>query len=297
MTAVVFTCSGSDALARAIVEAIGGEHGVLASHRFPDGESYARLDTPVADRHVIIVASLDDPDRKTLPLVFAADAARSLGAKRIGLVAPYLPYTRQDARFKPGEAITSATFARLLSSYVDWLATVDPHLHRRSDLAEIYTTRTRVVSSAPPIAAWVRAAVREPLLIGPDEESRQWVEEIAKLAQAPLEVLRKVRRGDLDVEVSVPNLERWRGRTPVLVDDIIASARTMAKAVVEVRATGAPPPVCIGVHAIFAGDALSTLRSARPSRIVTCNTVAHATNAVDLDRAIAEAVRDDFDHQ
>lgn len=292
MTPVVFTHTARDALARAIATTIGAELGALALHRFPDGESYVRLDTAVAGRDVVFVASLDHPDRKTLPLVFAADAARSLGAERIGIVAPYLPYMRQDTRFKPGEALTSTTYARLLSSCFDWLATVDPHLHRHHDLGEIYAIPACVVAAATSIAGWLRAHLREPLLIGPDEESRQWVQEIGALAGAPIEVLQKVRRGDLDVEVGVPHLDRWRERTPVLIDDIIASARTMTKAVEHLRAAGAPPPVCIGVHAIFAGDALATLQATAPALIVTCNTVAHPTNAIDLDRPIAEAVRE-----
>ena len=291
MNAVVFALSHRDPLTQTIAAVAGGELGVLEGHRFPDGESYVCLETSTIDRDVVFVARLADPDAKILPLLFAADAARALGAKRIGLVAPYLTYMRQDSRFKPGEAITSTTFARLLSSYFDWLVTVDPHLHRYIGLEDIYTIRTRVVAAAPAIAGWVRDHVRQPFLIGPDEESRQWVQQIAALADAPLEVLHKERRGDLDVVVSVPHLDRWRDRTPVLVDDIIASARTMTRTVEHLHASGAAPPVCIGVHALFAGDAFATLQAAGPAAIVTCNTVAHPTNGIDLDRSIAEGVR------
>ena len=67
-----------------------------------------------------------------LPLIFAAATARELAAAKIGLVAPYLAYMRQDRRFNPGEAVTSRQVAGLLSSAFDWLVTVDPHLHRYS---------------------------------------------------------------------------------------------------------------------------------------------------------------------
>src|SRR3546814_1718571 len=76
------------------------------------------------------LSSLDHPYAKVLPLLFAADTARDLGARRIVLVAPYLAYMRQDIRFHAGEAVTSRTFAAILSRHLDWLVTVDPHLHR-----------------------------------------------------------------------------------------------------------------------------------------------------------------------
>ena len=75
-----------------------------------------RIDTPVRGRCVVLAGSLHQPDEKTLPLLFAADAARELGAAQVGLVAPYLAYMRQDRRFEPGEAVTSRSYARLLSA-------------------------------------------------------------------------------------------------------------------------------------------------------------------------------------
>ena len=166
-----------------------------------------------------------------LPLLFAAATARELGASRVGLVAPYLAYMRQDRRFKPGEAVTSRQVARLLSDAFDWLVTVDPHLHRYSSLADIYSIPTHVVHAAPLIAEWIKANVTNPLIIGPDSESEQWVAAVASDVGAPYSVLEKVRHGDRDVEIRLKDLEQWKGRTPVLVDDIISTGRTMIEAV------------------------------------------------------------------
>ncbi len=291
MKRVVFALPGHEALAAAIAGAIDGQVGELTMRRFPDREWYVRLVTPVADRNVVFVASLDDPDDKTLPLLFAAAAARDLGAPSVGLVAPYLAYMRQDTRFNPGEALTSVTYARLLCGHFDWLVTVDPHLHRHRDLSEVYRIPSRVVPAAPAIAAWIRSNVRSPLLIGPDRESAQWVGTIAGLSDAPFEIFDKERFGDRNVAVSANPVEQWRDRTPVVVDDIIASGRTMAMAVRALRDAGLAPPVCIGVHAIFAGDAQAFLQAAGPARLVTCDTIAHPTNAIPLAPALGEAVR------
>jgi ribose-phosphate pyrophosphokinase len=287
---VVFAFPGHDELAGTLIARLGGARGELALRRFPDGECHVRLATPVAGRTVVLVCGLHRADEKLLPLLFAAAAAKELGAKSIGIVAPYLGYMRQDARFQPGEARTSATFAKIVSGFTDWLVTVDPHLHRTRALGEIYSVRTAVVHAAAALSAWIRAAVAAPLVVGPDAESEQWVAEVARGADAPYVVLEKTRRGDRDVEVTVPNIEAHRRRTPVLVDDIISTAGTMIAAARQLQRLGMPAPVCIGVHAVFADGAYAELKASGVARVVTCNTIAHASNAIDLNDAIAERV-------
>ena len=120
-------------------------------------ETYLRIDADCADRSVVLVCTLDRPDRKVLPLVFLADAARALGARRVGLVAPSWPTCVRTASFAR-QAVTSRTFARLLSACADWLVTIDPHLHRYHALSDIYGIPSRVVHAAP--APWRRGLPR-----------------------------------------------------------------------------------------------------------------------------------------
>ena len=290
MTPVVFAFPGHAELMRELQAATGAIAGTLVLHRFPDGESYVRLDTPVAGREAVFVCSLADPDAKLLQLLFAVAAAKDLGAVRAGIVAPYLAYMRQDTRFKPGEAISSATVGKLVSGVADWLVTVDPHLHRNASLDAVYAIPSRVVQAAPAISAWIVANVTKPLLVGPDAESEQWVAQVASAANAPCIVLDKTRHGDRDVTVSMPSAEQFRDRTPVLVDDIVSTAHTMIAAIARLREARLAAPVCIGVHALFADNSYAELQAAGAARIVTCNTVPHASNAIDVDAAIAAAV-------
>jgi len=75
-------------------------------------------------------------------------------------------------------------------------------------------------------------------------------------------------------------VERWKNRTPVLVDDIISTARTMIETVGHIEAAKLRPPVCVGVHAVFAGRAYEELQATRVDKIVTCDTIPHASNAI-----------------
>jgi ribose-phosphate pyrophosphokinase len=277
-------------LLQSLLRNINGERGELEFRRFPDGESYVRLVTPVEDRDVILLSSLDDPDSKTLPLLFAADAARNQGASSVGLVAPYLAYMRQDKAFQPGEAITSAAYARLISGSFDWLVTVDPHLHRYRSLDAIYTIPSIVAAAAEPIAKWIQTQVERPHLIGPDIESAQWIEEIARLASAPFTILRKKRYGDFDVEIDNPASDIPTDATLIIVDDIASSARTMVEAVEVLKALCQADPICIIVHALFCDDAYQRLVDAGPAAIVSTNTVKHLSNVIDIGNGLGAAV-------
>lgn len=287
MKPLAFHISLADDLAEELVSEslVAGE---FEFRHFPDGESYVRLVTPVRDRDVLLLCSLDGPDAKLLPLLFAARAARELGARRVGLVAPYLAYMRQDKAFHSGEAITSTYFAQLLSGAFDWLVTCDPHLHRHTSLGEIYSIDTAVISAAGPIARWIAERVRSPMLFGPDEESEQWVSQIAGQIGASFSVFAKQRSGDRAVRIS-GNAD-LAGRTPVIIDDIVSSARTMAEAVKLLRTQGATAPICLGVHGLFAGDAMATLRDAGAGEIVTSNSVYHATNGFSVAPELLEAI-------
>jgi ribose-phosphate pyrophosphokinase len=199
---------------------------------------------------------------------------------------------RQDKAFHAGEGITARYFARWLSGFLDGLVTVDPHLHRIHALGEVYGIPAVSLASAPFISRWLRENIPQAVLIGPDAESEQWVSEVARDAGCPFTVLEKTRRGDRDVSVTVPQVERWKEFTPVLVDDIISTGRTMAAAIAHLRENGMQAPVGIGVHAVLAGDAEAALRAAGIGRLVTCNTIPHASNGIDLHPLLVDAVRE-----
>ncbi len=287
----ILALPGASQIAARLAHAMEVEAGAVVYRDFPDAESYVRIDSDVTGRDVVIVGSLDRPNDKLLPLVFLADVARDLGARRVGLVAPYLAYMRQDTRFHAGEAVTSRSFASVVSAHIDWLITVDPHLHRFASLHDVYSIPATAIHASVELGRWIAEHVPAPLIIGPDEESRQWVDVIAATAGAPSTVLSKVRRGDTDVVESIPNLEGHRSRTPVLVDDIISTGETMIAAIRHLREQGTKEPVCVAVHAVFAGDAERAITLAGASRIVTANTILHSSNAIDLVPVLADAIQ------
>lgn len=289
MTSLILACPGNESLSEAVAERLALPHCGMAWHRFPDGETLPRVETNVAGADVAIVCTLRLPDTAALPLLFSAQLLRQLGGRSVGLVAPYLAYMRQDQRFHPGEALTSVDFAGLLSSRFDWIVTIDPHLHRFSSLEQLYRIPAIALHSGALLAGYLRSVAR-PLLIGPDRESEQWVSAVARAVDAPYLVLTKTRLGDRNVRIDVPDVSPYHGHTPVLLDDIISSAHTMIETL-RAWPNNAARPLCLGIHAVFAADAHSELVAARPSGVVTTNTIPHLSNGIDVSPLLADGLR------
>ena len=107
MSAMLFALPGNDDMTSRVAAALAADVGRLELRHFPDGEAHLRFADDVAGRDVVLVSTLDRPDDKFLPLAFAAATARELGATRVGLIAPYLAYMRQDRHFEDGDAVTA----------------------------------------------------------------------------------------------------------------------------------------------------------------------------------------------
>ncbi len=281
-TPIVFPLFDAMPLAKAISISLGYDIGTINFHEFPDEEISTNISLPIQNKEVIFIANLDRPNTKLTPLLFAAATARELGAKKIGLIAPYLPYMRQDKQFHSGDGVTSVYFAKLISNYFNGLITIDPHLHRWHSLNQIYSIPTTALHATNPIARWIKSHISNAVLIGPDAESSQWVSAIAKIANLPFLILKKIRKGDNLVEVSIPEIEHYKNHTPILIDDIISTAATMIQTTQHLKTLGMKPPICIAVHAIFTGNAYKNLQATGVEKIITCNTVQHESNGVDV---------------
>ena len=285
---ILFSIPGNEKLCHSLAELLHAEQGEAIIRRFPDGETYVKVLTNVYEKEAIIVCSLHHPDNKILPLYFLAKTLKEFRASSVTLIAPYLAYMRQDKRFTDGECISSELFARLLSSFVDKLITIDPHLHRRTSLEEIYSIHTSVLHASALISKWIKENINKPVLIGPDSESEQWVSKVAADAGAPFIVLSKIRSGDRKVQVSVPHVEKHKDHTPVLVDDIISTAHTMIETIGHLKKAGMKPPVCVGIHPVMASRAYDKLLKAGAEKIVTCNSITHPSNGISVDGLLAD---------
>lgn len=258
-------------------------------HRFPDGESKVRLPADLPAQ-AIFCRSLHQPNDKLIELALAAAAAREAGARHLTLVAPYLCYMRQDIAFAPGEAVSQRVIGGWLDGMFDRVITVDPHLHRISDLREVMpTAETVTLSAGTAMAELLRQRFDRPLLVGPDVESRQWVARIADEAGLDFIVAEKQRLADREVRVMLPP-SAIRGRVAVIVDDIASTGRTLAATARVLREAGAAAVHCCVSHGLFLGDAETVMRAAGIDLICSSDSIPHASNCIALSGLLAGAL-------
>ncbi len=261
----------------------------IERHRFPDGELKLHLPEPLP-QHVVILRTLNQPNEKLLELLLVAQTARSLGAEHLTLLAPYLAYMRQDIAFQPGEAISQRIVGQFLATLFDAVITVDPHLHRVATLHEALPAgNTLVLSGAPLLSDLIAAHRSAALLVGPDEESAQWVSQAAERHGLEHAVCRKLRHGDRSVHIELPHCA-LSGRHVVLLDDVASTGHTLAEAT-RMLLTGGAASVDVAVtHALFEASALPLLRAAGVSEVWSTDCVAHASNAVSMAASLAQAL-------
>lgn len=272
-----------------IAAAAGLATAAIARHRFPDGELKLRLPATLPP-HVVLLRTLAQPNEKLVELLLAAQTARTLGATRLTLVAPYLAYMRQDMAFTPGEAVSQRIVGRFLAGLFDAVITVDPHLHRIATLDEaVPVPRTVVLSGAPLLADLIARQRPGALLVGPDSESAQWVAQAAARHGFEHAVCEKVRHGDRHVDIALPALP-VRGRAVVLLDDMASSGHTLAQAARGLLAAGAASVDVAVTHALFAGDAGRLLWDAGIRQVWSTDCIDHPSNAVSMAPAIAAAL-------
>lgn len=268
---------------------------VIETHAFPDGEIRVTIG-PVAAT-TILFASLDHPNDKLIALVFAAEALRRGGCRRIVLVAPYLCYMRQDAAFHDGEAISQRAMGRLLTGIVDRIITVDAHLHRVADIGDVFPgIRADNLSAMPAIAAVLNTAPpdRSTVVVGPDAESESWVGELAALLGVAHQVARKTRRGDRSVEVDFPDRAALRGRPVLLADDIVSSGGTLITCAEALRHAGAASIEAVITHALYPPELRGAFARAGIHSLRSSCSVPHPTNAFPLDGLFAAALADEL---
>jgi ribose-phosphate pyrophosphokinase len=266
---------------------------VMDVHRFPDGE--IKVTVAAATDTVVLYMPLDVPNEKLIALLFAAEALRRGGARRLVLVAPYLCYMRQDTAFDPGEAISQRVIGALIARTVDRVVTVDAHLHRTHTIGDVFPgIAAQDLSAMPAIAETLRGTLAAAtVVVGPDEESAPWVSELAQKLELDHVVGRKTRAGDRSVSICFTDGTRLKDRPVLLVDDIVSSGGTLVTCARSLLAAGAASIDCVVTHALFPPAMLEEFKRAGIRSLRSTSSIPHPTNAIRLDGPLAVALRDE----
>lgn len=260
---------------------------------FPDGELYVRIPADVKGEDVAIIQSTCyPPNQNYMELLLLLDAARDLGAKEITAIIPYFAYARQDKRFKEGEAVSLYTVAKLIESVgTNRVYTIDMHAHRVGDIQEIFKVPARNLTAASLLAKYLadNYQLKDPVIIGPDEEAERWAKEAGKALDADWDYMVKERLGPEEVKIKPRKLE-VEGRDAMVIDDIVSTGETMVEAIKILKERGARKIYAGCIHAVLAGNAQEKVRKAGAEDIFATDTIEHETSKVSVAPIIADAI-------
>ena len=309
---LIFALDATRGLGAAVAGALGIEPAPHEERAFEDGEHKARPLVSVRGRDVYVVQSLHggpeaSPNDKLCRLLFFAGAVRDAGAARVSAIMPYLAYARKDRRTQLRDPITTRYVAQLIEAVgVDRVVVVD--VHNLAAFENAFRCPTIHLEARPLFVAHLLPLLREQeaVVVSPDAGGAKRAELLREsFAEAlgteiQLAFLAKKRSGGV-VSGEDAVAGSVKGRTAVIVDDLVSTGTTLARAAAACRAQGAVVVYGAVTHGLFTGDADRVVREAGFERLIITNTVppfrlkpetvqAHLT-VLDAAPLLAEAIR------
>lgn len=291
---LIFGGSASEVLAIKVARELGQEVSRLEIKRFPDGEKYIRVLDDVAGKDIFLIQSIyHKPDEYLLEFLFLVNTLKDLEARKVTAVVPYFAYARQDQRFNPGESVSFEIVTKLIEhAGTDEIYTIDMHLHRVPDISRIFKIPARNLSATLLLAKYVKEnfTLKNPLVIGPDEEAQQWACMAAKELNTEYDILEKRRLGPEKVEIKPKELDA-RNRDIVIIDDIISTGGTILEAVRGLRKEGATNILVACTHPVLVENALAKIYQAGAYSVIGTDTIPSPISYVSVSPLIAEICR------
>ena len=288
---LIVSCSHGKHLGSLIAKKLKNKFSVSLVAKFPDDELRIRLNNNLKNKNIILVQSFyKNISDCIIEVIFAAKTAHDLGAKSVALVAPYFPYLRQDKRFHKGEALSQSIIADLIDKYFDEAYIMDPHLHRKNKLENIFKIKSRKLTANTLIADYIKKYIKNPIIIGPDEESYKWARDVAEVLNAESLILKKKRYSSYHVRVEITKKINLKNKNVVIVDDIVSTGNTILETAKILRKFYTKKIYCICVHGIFVNDALKKLKGAGID-VVSTNTIPNEVAKIDVSGVIAEELK------
>lgn len=269
----LFSGTSNPALAAAVAGELGRPLTPAEVERFPDGEVTVRLEEAVRGRDVFVVQPTSPPvDVNLVELLAFADASRRAGSARITAVIPYFGYARSDRRTGMREPIAARMVADLLEAVgVGHVVTVDAHTPQ---LAGFFRIPVDALSAVPRLARALRGHVgSDVVVVAPDAGRVDMAAAYAGLLDAPVAVLHKRRESGTETRVTRV-VGDVRGRTCLLVDDMISTGGTLLGAVRALSEAGATGFVAAATHGLLLEDAVDRLLGGGIREIFVSDTVA-----------------------
>ena len=270
---MVFTGNANPALAEEIAGHLGISLGAASVSRFSDGEVTVEINTNVRARDVFVVQSTCAPTNENLmELLIMVDALKRASAERISAVIPYFGYARQDRRPRSSRVpISAKVVANLLQTVgVSRVLTMDLHADQIQGIFDIPVDN---IYAAPVLLGDVwKQRYEDLIVVSPDVGGVVRARALAKRLESDLAIIDK-RRPKANVSEVMNVIGEVKGRTCVIMDDMVDTAGTLVKAAQVLKEEGATKVVAYCTHAVLSGEAVKRIAGSDIDELVVTDTI------------------------
>jgi len=241
--------------------------------RFNDGEIYIEIKENIRGNSVFVIQSTSNPANDNLmELLLVIDALRRSSAKNITAVIPYYGYARQDRKVAPRTSISAKVVANLLTNAgASRIVTVDLHA---GQIQGFFDMPVDNLFTTPLFAKYIKRKFKNKKLIcvSPDVGGVQRTRGLATRIKADLAIIdkRRPKPGQSKVMNIIGDV---KGKTCIIVDDIIDSGGTIVNAIDALKKAGATDVFVFITHAVLSGDAVSKIKKSKINKLIITDTI------------------------
>jgi ribose-phosphate pyrophosphokinase len=289
---IIVACYGSEKIAKTISQKLNISYSKINTVIFPDGELDITFTKNIKNKDVFLVSNFQNSkylslNDKIIEVLFAIHTAKDLKARKIYLIAPYFPYFRSDQRFRKDECVSIKVINKLFS-VCDKIFCVAPHLHRIKNIKNALKNAEKIDVDKPIIKFLKNKKIKDPIFLGPDIESLQWIKNVSKAFKSKPVIALKERKSAKKVVVSLPKDINVKGRDIIIIDDIISTGNTIIENIKQLKKYKPRKIIVIGIHGLFVEKALQKIR--KYSTVFSTNTVLNKVDVIDVSDSIVEKI-------
>ena len=268
----IFSGTANEALADEVCNFLGMPRGQAQVIRFRDGECYVQIQENVRGGDVFVIQPTCRPvDEHLMELLLMIDALKRASARRITAVMPYFGYARQDRKDKPRSPISSKLVADLLTTAgANRALIVDLHTPQLQGFFNIPVDH--LFASPVLVDHFRKLALPNLTVVSPDAGGVERARFFAKKVDAALAIVDK-RRVEMNVAEVMNVIGDVKGRTCLIIDDLIDTAGTLAKTATALLENGAIDVYACASHPVLSGPAVQNIAQSAIREVVVTNTI------------------------
>lgn len=264
------------------------------SKKFPDGETYVHVNEDLGGKDVVVIQSgYPSQNDALMELYLTLDAIRDMDSKSIRLILTYMPYSKQDKRFKEGESVSSGTMLKLIKSFkINQLSAINLHFAEGESEFDFFNMDIKNLNAAPLIEKYAKENYGDFVTVLPGKGGSQLLdhENIIFLETRRDEYKEEGKEYFGESNVIAKDLEKIKGKVVLVLDDMINTGGTMAKTCDLVKKSGAKKVISACVHGLFVGDSISKLEKVKVDEIIATDTIENKFSKISVAPLIAEEI-------